>query len=206
MTVLCAHSSSKYYALTPTFCFPPSVSVSPSLSPAIAGYRMPHVALSALVIDSRVRWQIDHYSGLGFSNCGSGPPPHHHHYSRWPIDLPGRGASGLGVPTKDSFFTSDTPPSLLVSLPPACGQLSRRRTIRLMFLRHAFMSDAMELCAAAEVARQMVKGTSVSARLSFAVPCGSLSCASHGLSEKVLNIRGVWGDGEIVLMVEVSRC
>ncbi|TKS87783.1 Eyes absent -like protein 1 [Collichthys lucidus] len=86
--------------------------LSPSLSPAISGYRMPHVALT-------------------------------------------------------------------------CGQLSRRRTIRLMFLRHAFMSDAMELCA-----RQMVKGTSVPARLSSAVPCGILSCASRGFSEKVLNVRG----------------
>lgn len=90
-----------------------SLSLRLTLSPAISGYQMPHVALSALVIDSHVRWQIDHYSGLEFSNCGSGPPPHHHHYSFWPIDLPGRGASGLGVPTKDSFFffsTSDTPP------------------------------------------------------------------------------------------------
>lgn len=103
MTVLCAHSSFKYYALTLTFGFPLSVSVSPSVSPTISGYRMPHIALSVLVIDSHVRWQIDHHSSLGFSNCGSGPPPHHH-YSLWPIDLPGWGASGLGVQTKDSFF------------------------------------------------------------------------------------------------------
>lgn len=64
MTVLCAHLSCKYYALTLSFSSPLSISVSPSLSPAISGYGMPHVALSALVIDSHVRWQIDHYFGL----------------------------------------------------------------------------------------------------------------------------------------------
>lgn len=141
----------KYYALTLTFCFPLSVSVSPSLSPSISGYRMPHVALSALVIDRHARWQIGRYSHRGLSNCGSGPPPRHYHYSLLPIDLPGRRALVLGVPTKFFFFHIWYSLSVSVFLPPACGQLSRRRTIRLIFLLLAFMFNAIELFVGVEV-------------------------------------------------------
>lgn len=38
-----------------------------------------------------------------------------------------------------------------VFLPPACGQLSRRRTIRLIFLLLAFMFNAIELFVGVEV-------------------------------------------------------
>ncbi len=136
------------------FSFPLSVSVSPTISDS----RMPHVALSALVIDSHVRWYIDRRSSPRFSNCGSGPQPHHH-YSLWPIDLPGRGASGPGCPNQRLFFFHIWySHSLSVSLPPACGQLSRRRTITLMFSLLAFMSDAMELCVGAKVVAPNPKG------------------------------------------------
>lgn len=90
------------------------------------GYRIPCVALSAWVIDRHARWQIDHYS----------------HGRLWPCATPSSSLSLL-ICLGDVFWawvsqtkgsTSDTPPSVLAFLPPACGQLSRQRMIRLMFL------------------------------------------------------------------------
>lgn len=136
MTALWGHSSSKYYTL-----FPSSGSVSASLFPAISSYQMPHVALSAFVIDRHVRWQIDHCSGPGFSS--SGPQPHHYHYSLWPIDPPWQVAPWLGVPTKKEsffFFSFDTPFLCQRLCHQPCSQLSRLRTIRLMFPLICFMS------------------------------------------------------------------
>lgn len=65
------------------------------------GYRIPCVALSALVIDRHARWQIDHYShrrAVALHRTITAPLS---------IDLPGRCVLGSSVPTKDS--TSDTP-------------------------------------------------------------------------------------------------
>lgn len=59
MTVLCAHSSSKYCALTFFFSL---IWFCIFLAVSSRCYRIPSVALSASVIDRRARWQIDHYS------------------------------------------------------------------------------------------------------------------------------------------------
>ena len=181
MTVLCAHSSSKYYALTLSLSFPQSISVTPSLSPAISGYRMPHVALSALVIDSHVRWQIDHYWGSGLSNRDSGPLPRHCHYSLLPIDLCWVRCLRPGCPDQKTSPHVILPLSLSVPLPPACGQLSRQRTIRLMLLLHAFVSDAMELCVGAQVvAQNRKKGAS------------AFLCCPFGFFLAIIGIYGVY--------------
>lgn len=160
---------------------------------------MPHIALSAFVIDSTVRWQIDHCSGPGLCACGcdSGRLPHHHHYSFSPIDLPRRRASGLGVPTKKSIFPHlILSPTLSASLPPACSQLSWQRTIRLMFLLRAFMSNAMELCVAAKVgAANPEKDTDTSRSSLF---CGHTGTAS--------NFRRMCRKYETELTVRLSRC
>lgn len=62
---------------------------------------------------------------------------------------------------------------LSVSLPSACDQLSRKRTIKLMFLLLALMSDAMELCVGATIVAANHKGKNgVLIHLSFALFVG----------------------------------
>lgn len=122
MTALCAHSSSKYCTLTflsSLICFCIFLAVS------FRCYRIPCVALSASVIDRHAGWQIDHYS----------------HRRLWPSTTPSSFLSlliclgdvfGLECPNHRLHIWYS--PSVFAFLPPACGQLSRRRTIRLMFL------------------------------------------------------------------------
>lgn len=101
---------------------------------------------------------------------------------------------GPGCPYRRLFiFHIWYSPSGSVFLPPACGQLSRRRTIRLMFLLLAFMFNAMRLFVGAEVIVPNCQGNKCFfLHFEFAVLCCCFVCASHGLFEKY--IQWVWGD------------
>lgn len=113
---------------------------------------------------------------------------------------------GPGCPYRRLFiFHIWYSPSVSVFLPPACGQLSRRRTIRLMFLLLAFMFNAMGLFVGAEVIVPNCQGNKrVFLHFEFAVLCCCFVCTSHGLLEK--DVQWVWGDREIAPMVGQSRC
>lgn len=79
--------------------------------------------------------------------------------------------------------------SLVVSMPPGCGQLSRQRTIKLMFLLLDFMSNAMELCVVPKV--MAPNHLRLFLHLTFATSCGTLFRGFHGLPEKGQHMRGV---------------